>query len=47
MTNSPVCECGNGYEDAFHYLFICGRFAAQRETLCNSIKLFYEMLLLL
>lgn len=37
VADSPVCSCGNPYEDPFHFFSACLRYTAQRDMMVNSI----------
>jgi len=30
IINSPLCTCGQGHEDVYHYFFLCSKFDRQR-----------------
>ena len=34
---SPICHCGNGNEDAYHYFLICPHFVNERIDFLNSL----------
>ena len=37
VIDSPACVCGNIYEDAYHYLFVCPRYLVQRDKLITAV----------
>jgi hypothetical protein len=43
LVNSPNCSCGNGNEDAAHYLIYCPKYNVQRTALFNSLRQFHPL----
>ena len=37
ICDSPCCDCGQPVEDAYHYFFVCNRYAIHRQNLILNI----------
>ena len=37
VIDSPACACGDIYEDAYHYLFVCPRYLVQRDKMITAV----------
>jgi len=40
IIESPECQCGYGFEDSFHYLFVCPLYNGPRAILHNTVTNF-------